>query len=454
MKLVKIIQDQNSYSEFLSLWETKDSIVYSILSNDYYHPMLNNKCLLIVRIIEDDVDYVIPFNHNESPVLDLNLDILSKNTSTLKYCIDKKSLLYFFNSDLNFIDLNINNFINGNDCLDIEKYTTSTHNYFNSKFYSNSKMNEMIPILKHYENFCDIFNSIDLNVVVDYKFNFWNNNLLNNLFNIEKSGLCVDVDIFNSFFNEKTNRVLNNNIAYSQYNFYTSTSRPSNRFGGINYSALKKDDKTRESFISRFGKDGGIFSIDYSSYHPRIIGELAEYNIPFNVDVYEYLGSYFFNKKDLTKEERLQSKNMCFKLLYGGIDELFNSIPYFNKINDYMDLIWQTSIDRGYAETPLSKRKILLKNIDDNNKNKLLNYIIQSHETELNSLISSKIFDYLKGKQTKYILYTYDSFTFDFFKGDRKQTILDLIDIVTSNNKFPVKCYFGDNYGKLNKIKI
>ena len=39
---------------------------------------------------------------------------------------------------------------------------------------------------------------------------------------------------------------------HSEYNIYTSTGRPSNRFGGTNFAALNKKDGSRKQYISRF----------------------------------------------------------------------------------------------------------------------------------------------------------------------------------------------------------
>ena len=48
-------------------------------------------------------------------------------------------------------------------------------------------------------------------------------------------------------------------LVYSEYNPYTTTGRPSNRFGGTNFAALNKTDGSREKYISRF--DGGMLVI-------------------------------------------------------------------------------------------------------------------------------------------------------------------------------------------------
>ena len=51
-------------------------------------------------------------------------------------------------------------------------------------------------------------------------------------------------------------------IVYSEYNPYTSTGRPSNRFGGMNFAALNKSDGSREQFISRFN-NGVLVEMDF-----------------------------------------------------------------------------------------------------------------------------------------------------------------------------------------------
>ena len=61
---------------------------------------------------------------------------------------------------------------------------------------------------------------------------------------------------------------------YTQYNLKTLTTRPSNRFGGVNYVALNKDNGSRKSFIP---KNDGFIEIDITAYHPTITGHLINY---------------------------------------------------------------------------------------------------------------------------------------------------------------------------------
>ena len=92
-----------------------------------------------------------------------------------------------------------------------------------------------------------------------------------------------------------------------------------------------------------------------------------------------------------------------------------------------------------------------MENVIDVNKNKLLNYYIQSYETERNLGVIKEVQDYLQEKNTKMILYTYDSFLFDFDINEGLNTIKDLKNIVESK-KFPVRIGAGTDYGSLTDI--
>ena len=90
-------------------------------------------------------------------------------------------------------------------------------------------------------------------------------------------------------------------------------------------------------------------------------------------------------------------------------------------------------------------------NVIDVNKNKLLNYYIQSYETERNLGVIKEVQDYLQEKNTKMILYTYDSFLFDFDMNEGLNTIKDLKNIVESK-RFPTRIGAGTDYDSLTDI--
>ena len=86
--------------------------------------------------------------------------------------------------------------------------------------------------------------------------------------------------------------------------------------------------------------------------------------------------------------------------------------------------------------------------LKDMKPQKLFNYYIQSMETEASSEAMAEVIKVLDGYNTKLILYTYDSFTFDFDPTDGKELILK----IKMAMKYPTKIAYGVNYGKLNDV--
>ena len=80
-------------------------------------------------------------------------------------------------------------------------------------------------------------------------------------------------------------------MVYSEYNIFTSTGRPSNRFGGTNFAALNKKDGSRKPYVSRY-KNGVLVEMDYDAYHLRLIGELIGYDFPKG-SVHEHMAEFF-----------------------------------------------------------------------------------------------------------------------------------------------------------------
>ena len=100
------------------------------------------------------------------------------------------------------------------------------------------------------------------------------------------------------------------------------------------------------------------------------------------------------------------------------------------------------------------------------NRNKLFNYLIQANETEINIKKILDIQDYLLGKNTKLVLYGYDSFLFDFSEKDGVETLKHIKTILEDKIYWlpikrvepPVEPYFktkskmGNTYGSMEDI--
>jgi len=232
-------------------------------------------------------------------------------------------------------------------------------------------------------------------------------------------------------------------MEWSEYNPYTLTSRPSNKFGGINYAALNKDDGSRDRFISRF--DGGkLVQFDYDGYHPRIIGKMVGEPIPMDTSAHQSLADMY----EVSYEE---SKGITFRQLYGGVQDEYLHIPLLKKVSHKVDKLWMEFNRNGFIQTPMG-RKLSKENLKDMNANKVFNYLLQATETELNMMILSKVMGYLEEKQSKMILYTYDSYLLDMHP-DELSVISDL-KILIEGNGFPTKVEAGIRYSNMEYINI
>ena len=254
---------------------------------------------------------------------------------------------------------------------------------------------------------------------------------------IEKNGIAVDELLFRSAF--PNSGYLRDGKAYTKYNLYTSTGRPSNRFAGVNYAALNKEDGTRECFMSRY-PNGKLIEIDFTSYHPRILASLTKYSISDQENIYEHLAKQYFGDNP-TQEQIAQSKEMTFRQLYGGINRQYLHIDYFARIQMLTDTLWQIYSKQGFINSLISKRKI--SGIEDATPTKVLNYFIQLQETEQNVQLLSQIFAKLPTDVLP-ILYTYDSILFDV-PCEKEQALYSVLQ-ATIPSKFPFKIKTGDNY--------
>mgnify|MGYP003704576765 CR=1 FL=1 len=168
---------------------------------------------------------------------------------------------------------------------------------------------------------------------------------------------------------------------------------------------------------------------------------------------YSYLAKYYFNKQKLEEEDIAAAKQYTFTQIYGGFEKKWLHIPYFAKIQEYIDHRWKFFTENGYIETPKYKRKIKECHIPDANPSKLFNYILQAFETEMAVDVLGDLLGDLNGKKTVPILYTYDSILFDAHKHDKLDTIKRLKNTM-ERSKFPVKVYAGKDYKNMKQISL
>jgi len=421
-----IIETVNQFRRFHSKFKSEDCIVIPIFSDTNLHPQENTLSLLYISFI-DGKDYMLPFSHSETINLDISyLDKL--NSDNKKYTFNKKELLHAIHLK-NVIDVNLQYYMEYNVPLNVDDISTLTHNFFNNKFYNRNNLNSIIPTMKHLEYCRKLSNELKKHINLPVH-EYYNNDVLNNLQYIESNGL----------------KTLND-IVFSEYNLYTSTGRPSNRFGGVNFAALNKKDGSRKPYISRFGTKGMLVELDYDAYHLRLIGNLIGYEFPKG-SVHEHMAKFYGC-------DYKESKNRSFKYLYGRIPiEVVQMNPFFSKVHDYINEIWNGYKKEDFITSNIYSKKIYRKNLSNMNKNKLFNYLIQLTETENNMRMLTDLISHLKEfkYESKLVLYSYDSFLFDFNMNDGTRFLNAVKSIIEQLGKYPTKVSKGTNYHQMKNI--
>jgi hypothetical protein len=447
---MKIIETKTEFESFLSIAKDYDWIVVPTYCNGERPVFTDSVSVAYVYLINLDEEVLLVFNHTEGLLLNENLlKEFPKDNKIFVY--GKKRFKRFLDQD-NIIDMNMVEYFYRNQPIE-DEFETSAHEFFTRTFGNFNNLNSIIPIAKHIEKaqsitnrFLDVYDSFN----EDVAFTKYNELILDSLFQIEQNGLFTNYEQFRKKFNEASSY---DHFVYTEYNVYTTTGRPSNRFGGINYAALNKDNGQRASFVSRFGENGFMLSFDYDAYHLRLLAELVDYQFPKGVSVHEHLGKFYFQKEELTAAEYSESKSISFRQLYGGIGQEYLEIPFFAKVYEYTQLLWSQYKQDGFIETPMFGRKLFKSFFSEMNAAKLLNYLLQSFETERNMAVIHNILLRTKSYKSKLILYTYDAFLWDFDKQDGAMLIKLIKEELEQNGKYPVKLEIGPDYSNMIEVK-
>jgi hypothetical protein len=395
-----LIEDIDQLKNFYNLGY-KEAFIEVIPSNDRIHPIQNTVSLVYIRPLLATKGFMLGISHSET----LN-EISQHITAILQkfdilYCRDKKEILHYFPIK---------------HLLDITppphpyiRPTTTTHDLFYRNHGSNIEVNKIIPIVKHYEVCEQIYNDLLSNIEnINTPYSKFFNSKVTVVFNaIEQNGLHINKPEFENYFTKT-----NSDFVYTQYNLKTTTTRPSNTFGGINYAALNKENGCRKSFIPRNDK---FVEIDISAYHPSLAARLIDYVFPVD-DIHAHFAALY-------KVDYAKAKELTFKQLYGGVFESYKNIDFFKKSQVYIEKNWEQFENTRSIEVPISGYKIEKNNVGEMNPQKLFNYLLQGYETAQNILILWDMLRILMGKNTKLVLYTYDSFLLDWDENEQNEML-------------------------------
>jgi len=416
-----IVNSKEKWDSLQKRMKTQHFIYLQMLSDIHKHPKENRVSCFYIRTIQEE--YIVPVNHNEKFGTIQTIDV-----DDSKVCVgDMKSFIHNSMIDCDhvfgLVDLNWCHYMKTNEPYDFDKHLTTAHHHNHRLHYDKENVNDIIPLVKHGEYFSKV--SMDL---LDYleDHDYYDQSILEVLSKVEDNGIQTT-----------------DGLVYSEYNPYTSTGRPSNRFGGLNFAALNKKDGSRKQFISRFEK-GVLVEFDYDAYHPRLIGDKVKYEFP-NGSVHQHLADTYGLSYD-------DGKALTFKYLYGGITHEIINNPFFSKVDKYVQKLWNTWKGNKIIKSDIYNREISRKNLSDMNPNKLFNYMIQLMETENNMAVLEQLLPTIEDNRSKLVLYNYDAFLFDFDISEGLGYLNNVKKILEQDGKYPTRVSMGSNYHEMKDI--
>lgn len=391
------------------------------------HPGIYAPICLYIKDVEKDVGFIINFRHPEA----LSVDILAVKeylkTVPKLYTIDKKAFNYFCYRA---------------DTYGLQYREVKTHNstitYYNQKFYNDSELNLIIPIVKHYEYWEDQYRGYR-DAITTYTPNEYNQDLNDVFWFIERNALKVSKTFEDHFEVRRPFLSRFNDYIFTQYNLNTTTGRPSNTFNNLNFAALNKDNGCRSAFIPR---NDFLMEIDLTAYHPTLISKLVGYKSPTG-DVYEDFALKY-------SIDRNEAKNLVFKQLYGHVFDEYKDFEFFQLSGKLIQDIWEQFTTEGKVVVTETGKIFTAEELPDMNPQKLFNYLIQHWETYNNVQLLKSILQILNRKESKVVLYVYDAIVIDADK-EEKEEIEQILDVFEMNN-LKIKVSYGKDYGTLQPL--
>jgi len=430
-----IINTLEQYNELVTRMNRELHVCTPIFRDIYLHPAANEIYCVGYSFIDGDI-YTVSITSKDAPIFPM--PVATNHTFTTESTVGGYDVLLLAH-------------LRNEPIPDIKTFYSSTIHATYAYFQAVKHMHRLVPITV----WVDVMRAYHRSLVAlvekyhgDVHTSTYKglHRAYTTLRQIEKSGVYVDIPRLITYFGEGATRAVRDNLLYTQYNPYTTTGRPSNRYNGINFAALPKHDTSRAMMTSRF--PGGILlQFDFDAYHLRLVGNHANLQLP-TTPLHEYLGQLLFEKTTLTPEEYDLAKQHTFHVLYG--DNVDTDVPVLQEIKAVADSVYASYITQGFIKTPLFGRQIHLSDTVIP-KHKVFNYFVQALEFEYTSTLLDEVVTYLTTKLSKCILYTYDAILLDV-APDEYTTVRQGITRILEKDGFPVKVYTGLTYHDMEKV--
>lgn len=427
------------YVEFDDQLLSFKELINSTSNSNIYIDLIGN--INIINIIIDDINYIFGINNFQIiKIVDINdvinfINIIINNNN---YIIVKDLYKILSNiSDMNILD-------NILDLNTLSHFYKNTNNEFLNNVIS---FNNQIEIERLHINKRIGLKStpviLTANKLVSKSHNIYNLFKENHIDLFENKKLLKCISNFN-YLNKLTSGGINfnNKIEDIIYKINSITKRPS-LLKNINFLALNKKDDTRLQVTSRF-ENGKIIEIDFQSYHLQLIdiylNLFPNKNKDFNY--HNTISNIIHNKDINSSKDKDTVKQQIFFMLYNNKYSL-SKYTELNKLHELKNKIIEQYNKGKVVNSLISGHPIYFD--DDDIDNKLLNYIMQDFETNLNMSLLRKMYEKFNTKY-KLILYVYDSFIFDIPSELIDEFLIDM-NIILTNFIYNIK--IGDNYKEL-----
>lgn len=425
-----VINSYEQYNELKTRMDREMHICTPIFRDLYYHVMENELLCVCITFMNGE-HFVVSISHDDAPHFALPVG------NALCFTANSKVL------STSYIDLAAVAYIHQLNIPVLKDFFTPYVNDTYTTFYNMRNVNRIIP-LTVWSNILTDYNTELLpimNVYTPSKQYTYMHELLNTLQNIENAGMCIDRTLLSQHFSSDAMRAFKSNMVYTEYNPYTATGRPSNRFGGMNFAALNKSDGSRDSFISRYPL-GSLVQMDFEAYHLRLMANELNVELPSEQSIHTELAKIYFNTMDITEDMYTESKRRTFEVMYGMSRETYN-FELFEKIHEHRKQYEYTNT----IELPSG----ITVDVITPNASKLFNYYMQSLEMVRTLPKLTSIINLIKNTTAHLVLYTYDSILLDMQTMDT-ELLQQIQDILEENKTFPVRVYSGNTYGNIKEI--
>jgi hypothetical protein len=417
------------------LTSTETAFVQLIFCDKTFHPKLSKPSLVYYN--NGEKGYIFALDHSESFSLPIEKVVQFLEQHSKIYVIDAKSHSYHIDSK-NLIDLNL---IMLDSTNEIKEFNCDTQ--FHRQLYQKQIKNadHIIPISKHYERCECLYESVKYLIGLDVDQSY-DKRILDAYKYVENAGIKVKEEHLKKVYDlQNSSGLIREGLAYSYYNLYNLTARPTNSFLGLNFLAIPKEGESRSCFIPN---NDFLVEYDFDSYHLRLIAKLVGYNLSEKDSIHKKLASEYYQKPidQITDQEYKQAKTITFRQLYGGVEEQYKHIDFLSSMNGFIESEFKKYKAQSCYVLPTGR---VVKKHSSITKYKLFNYILQNLETKTNVEKIEKVKDYLESKNTKLILITYDAFLFDFSIQDGKETLLGIKNILEQGG-IPTKHTYGKDY--------